>query len=394
MSRSQLPSQGESSRPRSSVGRHDDSIRRQKILVLGWRKAGKTSCIKTVFEHVPPSEVAYFDSTQKFEKIDYDTIIPLQIWDTPSNFELETLDVPLSSFSTIIYVMDIQADDSYHEAMLPFVRILLRAYLSNPAVKFAVFIHKAESLSEDYRGENYAEIQRALAEELEDFPYTSLQQYSSLNFSDPSVTNIIINSIQSEVRFDMTSVHDVSLREAWSRVLQGIMEMLPSVESLLINFTGSSGMDNTYLFDMESRVVVASDNRGRNDATMQLVTEYLDKFLQFADLYKCLGKRKDDGEDLENGDMSNGRDNGVPDDDEEEDEPGSWWDQEDPDAPWMTQSTKLMPNTTIALWQFTPHLVLVILVRTDTWQTRRGMIEYNLTFLRQGVRRILMEVEA
>lgn len=33
---------------------------------------------------------------------------------------------------------------------------------------------------------------------------------------------------------------------------------------------------------------------------------------------------------------------------------GGWWDEEDPDAPWMTQSTRLMPNTTISLWQFTP----------------------------------------
>ena len=37
------------------------------------------------------------------------SIIPLQIWDTPSNFDLDHLDVPLGSFSTIIYVMDMQA---------------------------------------------------------------------------------------------------------------------------------------------------------------------------------------------------------------------------------------------------------------------------------------------
>jgi Ras-related GTP-binding protein C/D len=34
--------------------------------------------------------------------------MPLQIWDTPSNFELDQLEVPLSSFSTIVYVMDMQ----------------------------------------------------------------------------------------------------------------------------------------------------------------------------------------------------------------------------------------------------------------------------------------------
>jgi len=38
----------------------------------------------------------------------------------------------------------------------------------------------------------------------------------------------------------------------------------------------------------------------------------------------------------------------------ENEQPGGWWDSEDPEAPWMTQSTRLMPNTTIALWQFTP----------------------------------------
>ena len=45
-------------------------------------------------------------------------------------------------------------------------------------------------------------------------------------------------------------------------------------------------MDNSYLFDINSKVVVAADNRGRNDATLELVTEYLSKFLQFRQLYK------------------------------------------------------------------------------------------------------------
>lgn len=31
-----------------------------------------------------------------------------------------------------------------------------------------------------------------------------------------------------------------------------------------------------------------------------------------------------------------------------------WWDDEDTEAPWMTQATRLMPKSTIVLWQFTP----------------------------------------
>lgn len=40
------------------------------------------------------------------------------------------------------------------------------------------------------------------------------------------------------------------------------------------------------------------------------------------------------------------------------------------------------------------HLVVVALAQTQFWQTARGQIEYNLTHLRQGVRRIIQALEA
>lgn len=127
---------GVSSNPRKdSGGNQTTSDQRQKILVTGWRKyvcsakeaspltlrrAGKSSCIKTVFQNLPVKDVPYIGITQKLEKVNYEyvclrrreltgsTIVPLQIWDTPSNFELDQLDTPLASFSTIVYVMDMQ----------------------------------------------------------------------------------------------------------------------------------------------------------------------------------------------------------------------------------------------------------------------------------------------
>lgn len=137
--------------------------------------------------------------------------------------------------------MDMQQDDAYHESIIRFVPLLLRSYLANPHMHYAVFIHKAEVLSEDYRGENFAEIQRAFAEELEDYPYQTLQGLSSqLDFSDPQTTGQIIEHLQGEVRFDMTSVHDVTLRDAWGKVIQQAMEMLPEVEQLLFSFNAVS----------------------------------------------------------------------------------------------------------------------------------------------------------
>jgi Ras-related GTP-binding protein C/D len=45
-------------------------------------------------------------------------------------------------------------------------------------------------------------------------------------------------------------------------------------------------MDNSYLFDIKSGVILATDNRTRNDASVEQVTEYLSRFLQFRNLYK------------------------------------------------------------------------------------------------------------
>ncbi|RXK42517.1 hypothetical protein M231_00071 [Tremella mesenterica] len=387
---SNLPTAGEPSRPRQQIKPMEDDQKRVKILVLGWRKAGKSSCIKTVFQKVPVRDVAYFSVTQKIEKINYDSIIPLQIWDTPANFELDQLDVPIGSFATIIFVMDMQQDDSYHDAISKFVGIMLRAHLMAPKIKFVVFIHKAEVLSEEYRAENYGEIQRTTVDNLDYFDYPSLQHLAThLDLSDPHVCQGIGDQLTTaQVRFDMTSVHDASLRDAWSKVIQGIMDILPDVESLMMHFTESSGMDNSFLFDINSGVIVGADNRQRNDATLEQVTEYLSRFLQFRELYKNLKMQPEEHE-------SNGVTTEVDNDEEDEepsDEPSGWWDEEDPSKPWMFQSTRLLPKTTITLWQFTPHLALVALLQTDVWQARRGMIEYNLTFLRQGMRGILMEM--
>ena len=72
-----------------------------------------------------------------------------------------------------------------------------------------------------------------------------------------------------------------------------------------------------------------------------------------------LGKRKDeetdgDAEGSPNGEKAVANGDDVPEEEWDEEGKTGWWDEEDPDAPWMTQSTRLMPNTTIALWQFTP----------------------------------------
>jgi Ras-related GTP-binding protein C/D len=75
---------GASAQSQGLTGQEDAD--RKKILVLGPRKyvfiidkdqelinrAGKSSCIKTVFQNVPVKDVPFFGVTQRVEKINYE----------------------------------------------------------------------------------------------------------------------------------------------------------------------------------------------------------------------------------------------------------------------------------------------------------------------------------
>jgi Ras-related GTP-binding protein C/D len=104
-------------------------------------------------------------------------------------------------------------------------------------------------------------------------------------------------------------------------------------------------MENSFLFDMRSGVILASDNRHRNDNTLNQLTEYVSRFTQFRELYKG----------LKTGDDANGDDTKAS---SETGQETSWWDEEDPEEPWAFQATRLLPKTTLALWQLTPYVQL------------------------------------
>jgi len=63
-------------------------------------------------------------------------------------------------------------------------------------------------------------------------------------------------TMYTEIKFVMTSVHDVSLKDAWSRVIQSVLEPLPNLETLLINFSVVS-------FDQLVMISQSADGRHR-----------------------------------------------------------------------------------------------------------------------------------
>ncbi|TFY62586.1 hypothetical protein EVJ58_g3773 [Rhodofomes roseus] len=184
---------------------------RTKILLLGMRRSGKTSIQEVLFNNLPAKQTFYLERTTRLTKHTYDTVIPLEIWDCPGDMNLDSLDVPLSQFATLIFVIDIQ--DLYQPSITKIVKMVIAAYKESPRINLEVFVHKADTLSEEYRMDNWRYTQQRILDELGDI--------------SPEYEQMI------PINFHLTSIHDHTLHDAFSRTLHKSIESLPYLEDLL-----------------------------------------------------------------------------------------------------------------------------------------------------------------
>ncbi|KAI0951048.1 hypothetical protein AcW1_008194 [Taiwanofungus camphoratus] len=263
-SASRTPSQPAANGHSSDGG---DAIR-TKILLLGLRRSGKTSIQQVVFNDLPPKQTFYLERTNRVTRHTFDTIIPLEIWDCPGDTTLETLetlDEPLAQFATLIFVIDIQ--DLYQPSIARLLDFVIKAYQKNPDINLEVFVHKADTMSEEYRIDNFRYIQQRVLDELLD---------------------ISIEYEQIPINFQLTSIHDHSLHDAFSRALHKSIESLPYLEDLLNVFCANSQSSKAFLFDIKSRLYVATDASPVDPPTHNLCNDYLLMLNSFGPLYKSV----------------------------------------------------------------------------------------------------------
>ncbi|KZT07720.1 uncharacterized protein LAESUDRAFT_650537 [Laetiporus sulphureus 93-53] len=243
---------------------HSDDVRRTKILLLGMRRSGKTCIQQVLFNGLDPKQSMYVERTMRVTKHIYDTVIPLEIWDCPGDMPLDALEgVDLKDIDTVIFVIDIQ--DMYQAPISKLVYSFIDAYRKNPQINLEVFVHKAEAMSDDYKIDNFRYIQGRILEELVD--------------EDPEFEQMPIN-------FQLTSIHDHSLHDAFSRVIQRSIEPLPYFEDLLNVFCANSQASKAFLFDIKSRLYVATDASPVDAPTHNICNDYLKMLNSFGPLYK------------------------------------------------------------------------------------------------------------
>ncbi|CAD6191871.1 unnamed protein product [Caenorhabditis auriculariae] len=249
-------------------GLQDDSEpqdTRPTVVLMGQKRSGKTSIRKVVFQKMSPNETMFVESTARITKdtvcssfINFETIeFPGQM--CPFDHTLD----PVNTFKkcgALLFIID--AQDDYTDAIRKMADYFAKAYRINSKIKFEVFVHKADGLTEENRVETKFEVYHAVKEELKELGIKDLQ-----------------------VTYHLTSIYDHSIFEAFSKVVQNLVRQLPTLERLLDIFNQGSNVTKSFLFDISSKIYVATDSLPVEMSIYELCCDMIDVTLDISSIY-------------------------------------------------------------------------------------------------------------
>ncbi|TSR63301.1 Ras-related GTP-binding protein C [Bagarius yarrelli] len=237
-----------------------------RILLLGLRRSGKSSIQKVVFHKMPPSETLFLESTNKIYKDDISSssFVNFQIWDFPGQVDFfdPTFDYEMIFRGTGALIFVIDAQDDYMEALGRLHLTVSRAYRINPHINFEVFVHKVDGLSDDHKIETQRDIHQRANDDLMDAGLDRLH-----------------------LSFYLTSIYDHSIFEAFSKVVQKLIPQLPTLENLLNIFISNSGIEKAFLFDVLSKIYVATDSSPVDMQSYELCCDMIDVVIDISCIY-------------------------------------------------------------------------------------------------------------
>lgn len=187
-----------------------------------------------------------------------------QVWDLPG--QIDYLDPSFDAdkifggVGAMIWVLDSQ--DNYMEAIGRLTETVLHLQQSFPEIKYSVFIHKTDSLADDFRADTVRDIIQRISDDLFD-----------AGLENPPVS------------FYPTSIYDHSIFEAFSKVIQGLVPQLPTFEALLNTISGSCRFEKVYLFDVLSKIYIASDTTPVDMAAYELCSDFIDVIVDLSEVY-------------------------------------------------------------------------------------------------------------
>lgn len=284
-----------------------------------------------------PNETLLIDHTEKITKTDINNsmFVQFQIWDFSGDFDFEDPSVDADALfkqcGALVFVID--AQDNYDDALAKLHSTVVRAFHVNRNIKFEVFVHKVDNLSDDRKIDVQREIQQQSLEEL----------------SEAKLEGIHLS-------FHLTSIYDHSIFEAFSKVVQKLIPQLATMENLLDILIASCRMEKAFLIDVLSKIYVATDSSPVDMQTLELCSDMIDVVIDVSSIY---GNKDDNSQ----------HPSGL---------------GHDPE----TQSViKLDTDTVLYLREVHKYLALVCLLRSDKFD-KHGLVDYNFQTFKKAVAQV------
>lgn len=279
-----------------------------------------------------PLETLYIESTSRPTYEPVNSLIDFAVQELPGQLDMfepsydsERL---FSTVGSLIYVIDSQ--DEYLYALQNLQMIINYVIKVNPDINIEVLIHKVDGLSDDFRMDTYRDIMQRVGDEL----------------ADASLEGI-------NIFYHMTSIFDHTIYEAFSKIVQKLVPELPVLENMLNILCQHSGIEKAYLFDINSKIYLATDLSPVDVETYQVCSDFIDVAIDLDDLYAS--RRIEDLND-----SSSSR---------------------------LKCTSKLHNGMVLYLAQMINNQALVALVRADGVQ-KMTLVDYNVEIFRQGLQRI------
>nr|XP_033792087.1 ras-related GTP-binding protein D isoform X2 [Geotrypetes seraphini]XP_033792088.1 ras-related GTP-binding protein D isoform X2 [Geotrypetes seraphini] len=316
---------------------------------MGLRRSGKSSIQKVVFHKMSPNETLFLESTNKIcrEDVSNSSFVNFQIWDFPGQIDFfdPTFDYEMIFRATGALIFVIDSQDDYMEALARLHLTVTSAYKVNTDINFEVFIHKVDGLSDDHKIETQRDIHQRANDDL----------------ADAGLEKIHLS-------FYLTSIYDHSIFEAFSKVVQKLIPQLPTLENLLNIFISNSGIEKAFLFDVVSKIYIATDSSPVDMQTYELCCDMIDVVIDISCIYgqKMLCSSQ---EVIQTQKRLRGEEIGPP------------YDKE------SMAIIKLNNTTVLYLKEVTKFLALVCFVREESFE-RKGLIDYNFHCFRKAIHEV------
>jgi Ras-related GTP-binding protein C/D len=237
-----------------------------KILMCGSHRAGKTSILKVVFQKMSPHETLFLEPTPRLETttISRNTLMGFKALDFPNSAPFNDSSDPLlfNENTAVVFVIDAQ-DEPYTEALSTAKRIIELAHKINSKVTFDILIHKVDGdqfFSDEHKTEILRDINSKLTEELSD-------------------------KVDAQITFHCTSIYDHTIFDAISKVVQKLIPYVAYLEQSLDLLITSSRMEKAYLFDVVSKIYLASDSQPVDLQSYELCSDMIDVVIDVSCIY-------------------------------------------------------------------------------------------------------------